>query len=206
MFFIMYLNNGQHLTLLLRTSDLEVLEAVLSLLLKPAQRISSQRSLRSGLQASHELIEVLSSPWGLRDNGPLTADSVPHSNILTYQFYKAASGKPTDDHTIDTPMQTPSKGSKNAKPAPVEREGLVTLSIVDPLRSGKSIEAVLAGLMDEHSVPKSHQFALFHKLRVMQSFGNKDIRQMLMVINILALSVYGKFSLCEVRLSSSQYD
>src|SRR4051794_33548667 len=54
----------QHLNDLLNTRDIDILEATLRLILRPAQRMSNQRSLRTNFNISQERILDLVHGWG----------------------------------------------------------------------------------------------------------------------------------------------
>lgn len=86
-------NSYDRLNNLLLTCDLDVLECVLRLLLRPAQRIPSQRSLRTGLQMTAEYLKVLAFTYLYKTNNTdLQTVLDPSAKIkvkkFKFQFYR----------------------------------------------------------------------------------------------------------------------
>ncbi|TPX49618.1 hypothetical protein SeLEV6574_g01357 [Synchytrium endobioticum] len=87
-------NSFEHLIELLNTRDLDILTAALRLMLRPAQRISAQRSMRSTLLAAHERLMVLSQNLGgASDISNLSQTYLPmgtEPQCINFQFYRVA--------------------------------------------------------------------------------------------------------------------
>lgn len=91
-------NSYERLNLLLLTNDTEVLEAVLRLLLRPAQRIPSQRSLRTGLQSVAENLKVIAFNHVYKSNktdlkSVLDKETKIKIKRFKYQFYRPANSE-----------------------------------------------------------------------------------------------------------------
>ncbi|KAG0010498.1 hypothetical protein BGZ80_001435, partial [Entomortierella chlamydospora] len=121
---------------LLHVRDLDVLEACLRLLLRPAQRHSAQRSARSIFTVSQDRLLAIAHSWGSKEYG-LDMQQLADSNVdipdrlkvLTFQFYRTiAPTKSTASQSATTPTvattstsaantQTTSSGSSSTAPA-----------------------------------------------------------------------------------------
>ncbi|KAF9960631.1 hypothetical protein BGZ70_008530 [Mortierella alpina] len=107
---------------LLHTRDLDVLEACLRLLLRPAQRHSAQRSARSIFTVSQDRLFALAHSWGSKELGldlQQLADShtaIPRKlTTINFQFYRTVSpSKPTHTSAADAPAA----GTTTASSAP----------------------------------------------------------------------------------------
>lgn len=105
----------QHLNELLFSDDADVLEALLRLMQKPAQRLSQQRHLKSSLSLSQQRMLTLASSWNTKEAGldlPKLArrdTEIPEElTTVSYQFYRTAS---------DITEVTKSAGEKSAPSA-----------------------------------------------------------------------------------------
>ena len=112
----------QQLNDLLHARDLDVLEACLRLLLRPAQRHSAQRSARSIFTVSPDRLLALAHSWGNRELGldlqQLAMDNVDIPEALTelnFQFYRTISiTKPaTADSATSVPSTAPDAASSS---------------------------------------------------------------------------------------------
>ncbi|RKO93186.1 hypothetical protein BDK51DRAFT_2244, partial [Blyttiomyces helicus] len=116
-------NSYEHLSDLLYTSDIDILEATLRLLLRPAQRLNPQRSLRVNFALMQERLAILAQNWGTKEYGlelPLLASSDPvdipsELHALAYQFYRSsgtgAGSAATASPAPRTPARTPTSSS-----------------------------------------------------------------------------------------------
>ncbi|TPX38198.1 hypothetical protein SmJEL517_g00226 [Synchytrium microbalum] len=96
-------NSFEHLIDLLNTRDLDILTSTLRLMLRPAQRTSAQRSIRSTMSSAHERLMVLSQNLGgASDLANISQTDTPmtgsESSSLTFQFYRTA----TKPKKVDT--------------------------------------------------------------------------------------------------------
>ncbi|CAG8770870.1 2017_t:CDS:2, partial [Funneliformis caledonium] len=116
----------EHLNDLLYTSDLGVLEVLLRLILRPAQRLSNQRALRTNFTISQERILTLVHSWGTKEYdiemAQLASEEVKIPEELTtlnYQFYRrltpseaAETTGEKKNETAGTATSTPQKGKR----------------------------------------------------------------------------------------------
>lgn len=128
---------------LLHSRDLDILEACLRLLLRPAQRHSAQRSARSIFTISQDRLLAIAHSWGSKDFG-LDLVQLAESNTdipeklsaLNFQFYRTIS-LPKSDASQPPPTPSPSDGSSTS--APVASSSTTTSpSKRRPSRSGAS--------------------------------------------------------------------
>ncbi|KAI1319340.1 hypothetical protein EDD11_004206 [Mortierella claussenii] len=111
---------------LLNTRDLDVLEACLRLLLRPAQRHSAQRSARSIFTVSQDRLLALAHYWGTKEYG-LDMQQLAYGSIdipdrlrtLSFQFYRTITPtKPLTtteaSSTVMAPDVTPTTASESS--------------------------------------------------------------------------------------------
>jgi E3 ubiquitin-protein ligase HUWE1 len=197
------------LSLLLNTNDLDVLTSVLRLLLKPASRISGQRSLKTSFSPMQERLIVLAQNWGIpeldKDFSWIAQQkdtTLVESLSLKYQFYKRQKvvvKEETSDNKEVIMLQSPPKSrlpsesssSKDKASSPTS-DGLVQISISNLQKKKSSDSKLLNSLIAEYAVPEEHSFALYHKLRVVRHVKDLEFRQKCMEIRLLALAVCSK--------------
>lgn len=112
---------AQHLNELLVTDDADVLEALLRLLQRPAQRVSQQRHLKSSLAFSQQRILTLASSWHTKDAGLDLSQlarrdvNIPEGlGMVAFQFYRTAADIGTSTAPGDKSTDAPS----NSAPGP----------------------------------------------------------------------------------------
>ncbi|KAG0034694.1 hypothetical protein BGZ82_005652, partial [Podila clonocystis] len=126
---------------LLHSRDLDILEACLRLLLRPAQRHSAQRSARSIFTVSQERLLAIAHSWGSKDYGldlvqlaEGSTDIPERLSTLNFQFYRTISLPKLSDAPSPTPSTSVSSTS-----APVASSSTITSpSKRRPSRSGPS--------------------------------------------------------------------
>lgn len=195
----------QHLNELLLVRDLDVLIATVRLVLRPAQRLGSQRSLRNSLGTAQERVTILAQNWGTKQWG-LEMDQLMDDQVqipmeckaLHFQFYRTASqsqqsvpekGIPTEGPSNSTPS---AKSSKAAKPsADKQLDGLTVIHIPDISSLGRSEMEIFTDLVEQYKVPEEHKYHLLHKIRLALGIGETGIRRKLLTVRLLAISVLG---------------
>ncbi|KAJ3143321.1 hypothetical protein HDU90_000079 [Geranomyces variabilis] len=207
-------NSYEHLTELLYTGDLDVLTATVQLVLRPAQRLGSQRSLRNTLGVAQERVTILAQHWGIKQLGleldQLVADDLkipPECNALHFQFYRKATDKPPAE-AVNIPATaettagasasaTPTRGLKLQKigseaASDKQSTGLTVVHINDIHSMGKSDQKILVDLVEQYQVPAEHKFPLMQKIRVALNIRDAASRRKLLTIRILSIAVLGK--------------
>ncbi|KAF9206640.1 hypothetical protein BGZ49_002096 [Haplosporangium sp. Z 27] len=112
---------------LLHVRDLDVLEACLRLLLRPAQRHSAQRSARSIFTVSQDRLLAIAHSWGSKEYGldmqqlaDYNVEIPDRLKVLNFQFYRTLTPtKPVANQPVNsTPTTQPaSSGSSSTVPA-----------------------------------------------------------------------------------------
>ncbi|KAF9293048.1 hypothetical protein BGZ74_011879, partial [Mortierella antarctica] len=125
---------------LLHSRDLDILEACLRLLLRPAQRHSAQRSARSIFTVSQDRLLAIAHSWGSKDYGldlvqlaEGSTDIPERLSTLNFQFYRTISLPKLSDAPSPTPFTSVSSTS-----APVASSSTTSPSKRRPSRSGAS--------------------------------------------------------------------
>ena len=165
---------------LLLSNDLDILLSTTQLLFRPSQRISIQKSARSGLLAVHDRIAVLAT--------------TQIKQSLSFQFYKQGTSLKTDVPTTTT--ETPTSTFKLAT-----QDGLVSIQIPNPVvmlnsspkkkdKKHSSETELLNHLIKQYQVPKEHEFNLMHKLRVAIIAETGENLELLKTIRITSIAVY----------------
>ncbi|KOS13421.1 e3 ubiquitin-protein ligase huwe1 [Malassezia pachydermatis] len=178
----------EHLNRLLGTFDQEVLEALLYLLLRPAQQHSG--SGRHDWAISTSRLAVLATAWPPREIGLDMSDlaaeqavmpSSLHSvHILSYRAPSAAPpGSPTT--TPSTPAKAPTSG---------EAPGLLRVQVshldTDPRTPGEIVHAT----PDAMTLSEEERFELFHKIRVAMACRDTTSRCQTLVCRLLAIACF----------------
>lgn len=104
-------NSYEHLNNLLNTTDIDILESVLRLMLRPAQRVNNPKAVQSSFLVPQDKITELARGGSIAD---LTSTSIHLSKEVTMSFYRTGEGE--------------------------EEEGLQTISILaDQLRTDQEM-------------------------------------------------------------------
>ncbi|KAI8912022.1 hypothetical protein DFJ77DRAFT_86217 [Powellomyces hirtus] len=158
-------NSYEHLNELLYTRDLDVLTATIRLVLRPAQRLGSQRSVRNNLGTAQERIAILAQHWGTKQLGleleDLLADDTNITSECTslhFQFYRNPStqgSKPSLD--LSNPFNNTSVSAHPATPSPAT-PALATPAPATPAPATPA-PATPANLATPSRLAKSHKGA-----------------------------------------------
>ncbi|KAJ3032901.1 hypothetical protein HDV00_006990 [Rhizophlyctis rosea] len=186
----------EHLSDLMHTSDLDVLNASLRLLFRSAQRMHNQRSLRTAFGTSQDHLITLAQHWGPKDSSvsftQLAAGKVePHPEWLsvTYQFYRSTTSSESKIDTAATTTTPPKTPKKGAAEKPSSSDGLVTISVNNVMESGKSSRDLYQELVEKYEVPVEHRFALYQRVRVAFGLADSQERKKLLLSRINAIAV-----------------
>ncbi|RUO95432.1 hypothetical protein BC936DRAFT_144031, partial [Jimgerdemannia flammicorona] len=181
-------------------------------MLRPAQRMSSQRTLRTNFNISHDRITDLAHGWGTKEHGldflSLSATDVEISEDLTtvnFQFYRALKSTevsvqtdappqtvtPAQKSKASTAQTTPSASTTNlvSGGTPKINEGLTIITVPNVQHMGKSDRDIMTELVEQHQVPEEFHFALLTRIRIATGITNAPSRRTLLVIRILAIAI-----------------
>ncbi|KAG9291851.1 hypothetical protein G9A89_012136 [Geosiphon pyriformis] len=198
----------EHLNDLLNTSDLDLLETLLRLILRPAQRLSNQRAMRTNFSISHDRILTLGHSWGTKDYD-LEMKDLAYDNViipeelksLTYQFYRhltpaeaagTAGDKKADSSIAASSTPTPkqkTKDSSNSNTVAKNGEGITIISANNIHELGTSVIDILKNVVEEYDVPEEFHFALLNRIRIVMGISSKEKRRQLLIIRILAIAI-----------------
>ncbi|CAG8500448.1 3553_t:CDS:10 [Paraglomus brasilianum] len=194
----------EHLNDLLNTMDLDVLESLLRLVLRPAQRLSNQRALRTSFTISQDRILSLTHSWGTKeydlDLKDLTYDNIAipeELTTLTYQFYRhltptEAAGTAVDkkhDTAIPSPVKQKRKDSASSGGATKVSEGVTLITINNLNELGATDIDILEHVIEEHSVPEEFHYDLLNRIRIATKITDAEKRRQMLTIRILAIAV-----------------
>ncbi|OZJ01676.1 hypothetical protein BZG36_05393, partial [Bifiguratus adelaidae] len=188
----------EHLDTLLRTSDWDILEADLRLLLRPAQRMSNQRALRTNFTISTDQIMALAHGWGsqnhdinLRSIALDDSDLPDITSTMSFQFYRTADEVTKDPRTAST-NATSSQEPESSSVRPTsngQSEGMILVPLNDIANSSESEPRLVHRLIDEYQVSTRAQFELIQKIRVALAWRHPQKRRQLLVIRLLAIAI-----------------
>ncbi|WFD40296.1 HECT-type E3 ubiquitin transferase [Malassezia japonica] len=171
----------EHLNTLLGTSDDEVLEYVLRLLLRPAQQHSGTNNPRHELPVSRTRLAVLAVVWPLREAGVELADAAtdaPLASLSTVHmhYYKR--------------VAPPAPGSAPATPgAAPPKEGLTRID-VSLEGEARAPAEVLAALPERSEMSDDEQFELFQKIKLALAGRTTETRRSSLVCRLLAVACF----------------
>ncbi|KAJ9088888.1 E3 ubiquitin-protein ligase tom1 [Entomophthora muscae] len=181
---------------LLNTNDLDVLEMVLSVIMRPAQRVNAQRSVRVNFLISQDRISTLASNWGLADpNTTLKELASPAKAILqesfpiNFQFYGKAEAKASSKDKGSSKLSSSSKKEKPSEGATTDSPQ-VSILVTDPFSKGATSSEIFYKLVEEFNVPEDQWYPLFQKIRISTAVSNPLQRIKLLSVRLLALSVF----------------
>ncbi|KAI9099723.1 hypothetical protein DFS34DRAFT_502229 [Phlyctochytrium arcticum] len=195
-------NSYEHLTALLLTSDLDVLSATLRLLLRPAQRLGNQRSVKNTLAAAHERTSVFAQHWGsawsgvgIRDIASSTFVIPVAAQSVDFKFYRTDPSAVSSRSQKSVDLETPTKPKGPASAAGGISPGLVTIhsgetaKITEESDGKVNVRSIFEDLTKQYSVPQDQHLALFHAVRIAAGCTNVQIRRQLLTIRLLAISI-----------------
>jgi E3 ubiquitin-protein ligase HUWE1 len=181
---------------LLNTIDLDVLEAVLRLILRPAQRMSSQRNIRSGFSLSHDKITELARGWhfskplGNLDLLSLCDDDLqvtPDMATVRLQFFRTADTKKKDSKLLESTTSNTEEQSNE--------EGVIVITAQMSKDSTTSETDEFIRLVEEHAIPPEYHFELAHRIRITKRLYQPDLRKRLLAIRLLSIAIMCKFTI-----------
>ncbi|KAI9022914.1 hypothetical protein CLU79DRAFT_859109 [Phycomyces nitens] len=163
---------------LLNTFDLDVTEAVLRFILRPAQRVNNPRAIRSNFNPPHEHISFMVPAWGscknivqcCRDDMEITDDMTD----VKMKFYRFS-----DDQTKTPPVE--SSGTE---------EG-VQLVKLDVSGDKRSCTDIYNEFVKTHTISRDDELTLANGIRIAKCITNPASRRQLVIIRLLALAIMG---------------
>ena len=187
-----------NLNLLLQCSDTDIVEQTLKLLLKLAQRISLNRSMKSEFVGaiSKSKVKILASNWDTKkdfgldlvDLGSPEKNFADEVSAFKFQFYRssvhAKNHGSTEASSSSAPPATPVKGSTE--------EGLVNIKMANLMEIGKTPRDIFNELMLKFNVPHENHFNLFHRIRISLALHSASSRRQLLSIKLLSIAILCK--------------
>lgn len=194
---------------MLNTSDLGVLEVLLRLILRPAQRLSNQRALRTNFNISQDRILTLAHNWATKEYdlemAQLASDEVKIPEelaTLNYQFYRhltpSEAAETTGDKKGDvagsvtsTPQKGKRKDSASSTSGTKTGEGVTLISINNIRQYGETDMDILNNVIEEYDIPEEFHYALLNRIRIVNSIKSTESRRKFLIIRILAIAIMG---------------
>ncbi|RIA89170.1 hypothetical protein C1645_825193 [Glomus cerebriforme] len=197
----------EHLNDLLYTSDLGVLEVLLRLILRPAQRLSNQRALRTNFTISQDRILTLAHNWATKEYdlemAQLASDEVKipeELSALNYQFYRhltpSEAAETTGEKKSDvagsvtsTPQKGKRKDSASSTSGAKAGEGVTLISVNNIHQYGETDMDILNNVIEEYDIPEEFHYALLNRIRIVTSIKSTESRRKFLIIRILAIAI-----------------
>ncbi|KAI8340111.1 hypothetical protein BC941DRAFT_468384 [Chlamydoabsidia padenii] len=170
-------NSYDHLNSLLNTTDIDVLEAILRFLLRPAQRVTNPKAIRSSFVAPQDKVLELARGWSIpyQDLESLCSDQfTPNSEMLTIklQFYRTLNNN--NNHNDNDSI-------------PDEGVQIVTEDLSQ--HEKKTDLEWFTLLVKQHQIPKEYHFELLNRIRIANNIGVASTRKQLIVTQLISLSI-----------------
>lgn len=152
--------------------------------MRPAQRVSTQRSVKVNFLIDVDMINTLLQPWlphaqgmGIKDLSLAEPELKPDSEAIIYQFYPSnnAKSESKDKSKLDDP---------NAANFSQEE-----IHISDPFTKGNKPTEILFNIIKEYNIPELYHYDLFHKIRIAAYIKQPEMRSRLLSIRFLAISI-----------------
>ncbi|KAJ3313756.1 hypothetical protein HDV04_001560 [Boothiomyces sp. JEL0838] len=180
-------NSYEHLHNLLCLVEYEVVYELLRFLVKPAQRIPSQRSLRTNFTNGQSKYQVLAGRWnvGLDVNEILSSNSI-QVEMINYQYYRTATDLeiPKDEDKIEI-EQDPFDDSKSH----LKQDSLVTVPLQPTEPKTEIIFEQFQKVKADYHVEDDRAFELLWKIRLCSFLSNPEKRIKLYCIRMLSLAI-----------------
>ncbi|WFD24365.1 HECT-type E3 ubiquitin transferase [Malassezia equina] len=170
----------EHLDILLGSDDADVLEALLYLLLRPAQQHTG--SGRHELAVDHARLAVLASAWPPRDHGIELEDAAQEVAPYPAGLYNV------QVHCRQRPGAAPSHPATPVRHAHEEPSDWVTVHHLDA--DTRAPGAIVQAADPEHRLSDEERFELFHKVRVALAYRSWPSRQQVLVCRLLAIACF----------------
>ncbi|KAI8368284.1 uncharacterized protein BYT42DRAFT_522115 [Radiomyces spectabilis] len=161
-------NSYEHLNSLLNTSDMDVLEAVLRLMLRPAQRVNNPRAIRSSFIAPQDKSIELARGWSVDTHLASLCDDnmviTEEMTTLKLQYYLTRTDNNQENEGVNT----------------------ISLQLAGDTRDDSEI---FADLVKQHSIPLEYHFELANRIRIAKHINQPTERRQLLIIQILAIAI-----------------
>jgi len=210
----------------MNTSDLDILEAVLRLMIRPAHRFGGSRNTHRPFSVNMEHLLAFSHTFGTNDKGYNYAEMLsdewapgPEMQGFNFQFYREAISTPNKSHRSHLPYTTPAKRAAPVVPSPTPGKKLKTRDPKTPtkpprelaegrvvIRSlnmipGQSPFSATMALIDEYKPPQKIFLRLYHAVRSEAYLSDKTLRIKLLKIKIYACTLLA-YTLTEDEFNS----
>ncbi|KAF7724152.1 hypothetical protein EC973_001277 [Apophysomyces ossiformis] len=163
----------EHMNSLLNTTDIDVLEAVLRFLLRPAQRVNNPRAIRPSFTAPQDKITELARGWAFhKDLVELSRDDLTvmeEMTTLKLQFYRTRSFNDTSGDG--------------------QLEGINIVTAQMASETEKSDIDIFNDLVKQHNIPSDYHFELANRIRVSRHIADPKVRRQLLIIQFLSIAI-----------------
>ncbi|ORX87893.1 DUF908-domain-containing protein [Anaeromyces robustus] len=194
-------NSYEHLNLILNTNDIDVLEALLRLMLKFAQRLGNNNSRKVAIVISIEKIYTLYHTWISNDfNLTYTQLLDPKTTLpdecftLSYRYYKsgkqAAQAQAQIQNITQKSETLTTKHSKSSLKHKVSLDGLISINLNKAQLFEKSTQEIYNDLLTNYDIPSEHKYSIYHRIRFLKSIQDYNLRLKYITIRLFALSIY----------------
>lgn len=158
---------------MLNTTDIDILEAVLRLMLRPAQRVNNPKAVQSSFLAHQDKITELARGGSIANLS--SAETTIGNSRICMSFFR-----------------TSRQGGDKEKEE--EEEGLHAINInVAP--NQYTDRELFWKLVQEHQVPKENHFELLNRVRIANHMTEITVRQQLLIIRFISIVIMGKYIL-----------
>ncbi|ORX45978.1 hypothetical protein BCR36DRAFT_332465 [Piromyces finnis] len=194
-------NSYEHLNLLLNTNDIDILEALLRLMLKFAQRLGNNNSRKVAIAISLDKIYTLYHSW-ISNDFNLTYSQLLNAKTklpdecfnLTYHYYKSgkqAAQAQAQVQNITQKVETlTTKHSKSSLKHKASIDGLISINLNKSQLFEKSTQEIYQDLLNKYDIPSEHKFSIYHRIRFLKSIQDYEQRLKYITIRLFALSIY----------------
>lgn len=165
----------QHLNNLLNTTDIDILEAVLRLMLRPAQRVNNPKAVQSSFLAHQDKVTELARGGSIADLS--STDTATGNSRICMSFFRT------------------SKGAEQQLEKE-EEEGLhaINVSVVPNQHTDREL---FWKLVEEHQVPQENHFELLNRVRIANHTPDMAVRQQLLIIRFISIVIMGNYGLAD---------
>lgn len=192
------------MNLLLNTNDIDVLEALLRLMLKFAQRLGNNNSRKVAIAISIDKIYTLYHTW-ISNDFNLTYSQLINSNTIlpdecftfSYHYYKSGKQALQAQQQIQSVTQKvenlTTKHSKSSLKHKISLDGLISINLNKSQLFEKSTQEIYNELIANYDIPSEHKYSIYHRIRFLKSIQDYNLRLKYITIRLFALSIYGIF-------------
>jgi E3 ubiquitin-protein ligase HUWE1 len=152
---------------LLNTTDIDILEALLKFMLKPAQRVNNPKAVQSSFLAPQDKITELARGGSIAE---LTSTDLTPKNesANTMSFYRTGEEE--------------------------EQEGLQVIDIVTD--HSMTDQELFWKIVQEYKVPVDYHFELLNRIRISNYASQVAVKRQLLIIRFIAIVIMGKRYIC----------